>query len=551
MASGWPQILSARPWKTYHQKVAAARMARRRCTEPRPNVERAGRRVPLPSPSAPLRRLGRAPGTRPELHSGGLAHDARWDGPSSRLGARAGRRAGRGRHAPDDLGVLGDRAVRGELGHARGRLDAEAGPLGLVRVGLVDPVLRLDVGGEVVDEEVAVAVPSAGGRDVAELVHETAELLVRPVVAERELAAPDAVEDALHARVGRVVAALGPLLDARNLRLEAAEDEHRVLPALLADLDVGAVHGADDEAAVHHELHVRGAAGLRAGGGDVLGDVGRGDDVLRHAHAVVGHERDLQVGGDVGVVVHNLADVADELDDGLGVDVGGSGLASDERDPLLELGPLAGRGLLDHQVAVDDVEAVHQLALVLVDALELAIKQRVNVRVHVHVLLQVCRQLHLGLALRGHPLLVQGRVVLLLLHGLQQLHVGQPLLRAQVLRVDVAQGPVGAMDPPAGGYPVGHVHEFVLLALVAEVAVEGGKRLLFHNLRVERRHAVDFVAAEHCDVPHADSLHAPRVRVRLLEEAQLLDLRAIPIHLRHLLHEAPIDLPYNLQVSRQ
>jgi hypothetical protein len=42
------------------------------------------------------------------------------------------------------------------------------------------------------------------------------------------------------------------------------------LPNLLCNLNVGAIHGADDEGSVHRKLHVPRAAGLRARGGDVL-----------------------------------------------------------------------------------------------------------------------------------------------------------------------------------------------------------------------------------------------------------------------------------------
>ena len=78
------------------------------------------------------------------------------------------------------------------------------------------------------------------------------------------------------------MALLGLREDARELLLARAEDEVVLLAAgLLADLHVGAVHGAHDEAAVHHELHVRGAAGLSARRGDVLGGVGGRDDLLR------------------------------------------------------------------------------------------------------------------------------------------------------------------------------------------------------------------------------------------------------------------------------
>ena len=83
---------------------------------------------------------------------------------------------------------------------------------------------------------------------------------------------------------------------------------------------------AEDEAAVHRELHVRGAAGLRAGSGDVLRDVGGGDDDLRQRDVVVGQERDLQMLTDIGVAVDDLRDVVDELDDRLGAEVAGGGL---------------------------------------------------------------------------------------------------------------------------------------------------------------------------------------------------------------------------------
>jgi hypothetical protein len=42
-------------------------------------------------------------------------------------------------------------------------------------------------------------------------------------------------------------------------------------PDLLADFDVGAVERADGQSAVEGELHVAGAGGLLAGGGDLLG----------------------------------------------------------------------------------------------------------------------------------------------------------------------------------------------------------------------------------------------------------------------------------------
>ena len=63
-----------------------------------------------------------------------------------------------------------------------------------------------------------------------------------------------------------------------------AEDEHVVGADLLGDLDVGAVHRADDQAAVHLELHVAGARRLGAGRRDVLREL-RGCARVRAAAA--------------------------------------------------------------------------------------------------------------------------------------------------------------------------------------------------------------------------------------------------------------------------
>lgn len=46
------------------------------------------------------------------------------------------------------------------------------------------------------------------------------------------------------------------LAEPGNVLVDSAKDEHVFSSDLLADLDVGAVQGADDEGAVHGELHV-------------------------------------------------------------------------------------------------------------------------------------------------------------------------------------------------------------------------------------------------------------------------------------------------------
>jgi hypothetical protein len=100
------------------------------------------------------------------------------------------------------------------------------------------------------------------------------------------------------------------------------ENEHIVALHLLRYLDVGAVERADDDAAVHDELHVGGAARFHPGGRDVLrgasrdtdaacvrshlADVTGGYHLLCQCDVVVGYEEHLQVVVGVGVCVHDL-----------------------------------------------------------------------------------------------------------------------------------------------------------------------------------------------------------------------------------------------------
>ena len=72
--------------------------------------------------------------------------------------------------------------------------------------------------------------------------------------------------------------ALGP--QPRHLLRARAEYEHVLLANLLRDLDVGAVHGADDEAAVHRKLHVGRPRRLCPRSGDVLRQLRPRDDHL-------------------------------------------------------------------------------------------------------------------------------------------------------------------------------------------------------------------------------------------------------------------------------
>src|SRR6202044_2736503 len=109
-----------------------------------------------------------------------------------------------------------------------------------------------------------------------------------------------------------------------------AEDRDVLGADMVADFNIGAVQRADGQRAVERELHVAGAGGFHAGGRNLLGQVGGGNDHLGEADIVVGEERDLQASGDHGIVVDDFGDVVDQLDDQLGVAIAGRGLAGED-----------------------------------------------------------------------------------------------------------------------------------------------------------------------------------------------------------------------------
>ena len=82
----------------------------------------------------------------------------------------------------------------------------------------------------------------------------------------------------------------------------------------LRDFDVGTVDGTEQQTTVETELHVRRTGRLRSGGGDVLADVGRGNEDLSEGYGVVGEEVKAEKVLGVGVVVDDACDVDDQAD---------------------------------------------------------------------------------------------------------------------------------------------------------------------------------------------------------------------------------------------
>ena len=76
------------------------------------------------------------------------------------------------------------------------------------------------------------------------------------------------------------------------------EEEEVFLAGLLRHFDGRAIARADRQRAVHHEFHVARAAGLVAGGGDLVGDIAGRDQLFRQRNAVIGQEHNLEPAAD-------------------------------------------------------------------------------------------------------------------------------------------------------------------------------------------------------------------------------------------------------------
>mmetsp|Transcript_9191 Transcript_9191/g.25696 ORF Transcript_9191/g.25696 Transcript_9191/m.25696 type:complete len:389 (-) Transcript_9191:1423-2589(-) len=335
--------------------------------------------------------------------------------------------------------------------------------------------------------------------------------------------------------------ALAPLLpQARHPVRRGPEEEEVLLAHALPDLHVGTVQRANEQAAVHLELHVARAGGFRAGGGDVLAQLRGRDELLGQGDVVVGHEVDPHQVFHVGVVVDDLANAVGQVDALLGSPVAVEGLAAYDRDARHLLGALRGAHGLVLAVAVNDAEEVEELALVLVHALDLDVEHPVT---HVADGRPLDGVLHHGVdealeddlprRLGRMPLRVHRSVLRIFLQALQQRSFLDPLVTAEALGDDRCQLRVAEGKPAPWSNAIGLVLELLRPELV-EVQENG----VLAELAVQRGHTVHGEAANDAKVGHADTrlgvlgLHVGPVAL-VRQQGEALGLPVVVLHDRH------------------
>ena len=207
--------------------------------------------------------------------------------------------------------------------------------------------------------------------------HRVDQRLVAVAVVGREHAIVDRIEHVFQARRHRrgIATAKAGGAFGCDVRRGQAEDEDVFETDRFADLDVGAVERADRERAVQRHFHVARAGCLHAGRGNLLGEIRRRNDGFREADVVVRQERDLEPVADIGIVVDDVRDIVGELDDQLGPRIARRRLAGEDLDTRR-----VGRTGIALDLPIDRGrrDDIQQLALVLVDALDLHVEQRVR-----------------------------------------------------------------------------------------------------------------------------------------------------------------------------
>ena len=232
-------------------------------------------------------------------------------------------------------------------------------------------VLDIPVGREVAQHIVDVGNLPAGLHEaLTQIVEPARTIVVEGAVGQR-------INDPLEARYILVMPTrIVVPLEGRQLLLSGTKNVGVVVTYRVEDLDVGPIQGAQGESAVHHKLHIRSTRGLLAGHRNLLGDVSGRNDVLGRGDVVVVNKDDLDPTVDVLVVIDQTSHLVDEFDNRLSTDVTGSGLSAKDENPLRNV---EAHVVLDAKVEVEHIEGVEQLTLVLVQSLDLDVKNSVRI----------------------------------------------------------------------------------------------------------------------------------------------------------------------------
>lgn len=293
---------------------------------------------------------------------------------------------------------------------------------------------------------------------------------------------------------------------------------------------VGAIACANNQTPVEAELHITRTRRFSTSSRDVLADIaGRADDLCL-ADIVVGQVNDLEGVANILVIVDNLANLVDKVDDCLGHPITRSSLAAKNRHTRRQLLALFRGHGFDLQIAVNDTENVQLLTLVLVNTLDLNIKQRGWVDLYTIVLQNVLCESHLVGVLDIAELLAELLVIDKSFELVKQGEILEELVSTQFRSNQFRQLGVGLVEPPPGGDAVGDISELVRSIDLDKVLED----CCLDQIRVQLGYTIDLVRANYSQVRHAHHLgvrlfddgHASK-DIALLGETPLDELQEV------------------------
>lgn len=276
---------------------------------------------------------------------------------------------------------------------------------------------------------------------------------------------------------------------------------------------------------------------------DMLADIRSGTNHLRLAHVIVLQENDLEQIANIIVLVDHRADRIDQMNNLLGHPVPWRGFTTkDAHTRHLRLSLLR-RHSLERQVTMNHTKDVELLALILVDTLNLHVKQGRWVDNHARSVLDVLRQAHLVGVLDLCPLLAELLIVDMLLQLTQERQVLEELIPAALGGDELGESRVSLVQPATGCDSVCYVCEFVGPVDCNKVLEDGG----LDEVGVKLCHAVDLVGADDGEERHAHHLGLGFFNDGYAAE----DVSVVGEGLLHGLQEIQVDVVDDLEVARE
>ena len=277
-----------------------------------------------------------------------------------------------------------------------------------------------------------------------------------------------------------------------NLLNGCTEDILILHASFLSDLHICTIQGTQGYRTVKHQLHIAGAGSLCAGRRDLLRNIRGGDDVLSVGAVIVLHEHHFQLILHIGIVVHQLGDPVDIADNGLGPGITGSGLCTENESCGLEIRQFA---VFQAEVDIHNRQGVHQLPLVLVQTLDLDVKNEIRIQFYALTLGNDLAKLLLLLPLHVVELTHQ----VIIDHGFQfcqTVQIGEEVA-ANTVTDQLGQFGVTQTHPATGCNTVG-----LVLETLGINSIPIPEQIVLQNLAVDLSNAIDVTAHIDAEVCH-------------------------------------------------